>query len=256
MSMFNKLLASIGMGSARVDTKLERASFTPGDYVNGVVEVTGGNVEQKIEEIYLSLHTKFERESGDKKYNETATVERIRINEPFMIAANEVKEIPFSFVLPLDTPLTYGRTKVWIATGLDIKNALDPRDEDYIKVVPTPLIHSAFLALTELGFKLKNAKCEEASYRFRKRMPYIQEFEFIPVSGQFRGKLDEVEFVFYQPGLDHAEVLLEVDRKAKGLAGLFVEALDADETMVRLNLSTRDLPSMKAKLAEVISRYS
>ncbi|WP_042346690.1 sporulation protein [Bacillus massiliigorillae] len=256
MSMFNKFLASLGMGSARVDTKLEKDSFYPGDQVKGVVEITGGNVEQQIDEIYLTIHTKYEKESGDKKYHETATIERIRINEPFSIAANEVKDIPFSFTLPLDTPLTYGVTKVWIATGLDIKNAVDPKDEDYIKVTPTPLIHSAFLALTDLGFKLRSAKCEQAPYKFRKRMPYIQEFEFVPTSGQFRGLLDELEFVFYQVNTDRAEVLLEVDRKARGLAGLFAEALDVDETMVRLDLSKQDVPYMKEKLTQVISRYS
>ena len=43
-----------------------------------------------------------------------------------MIPANENREIPFSFQLPYETPLTYGKSKVWIKTGMDIKNALDP----------------------------------------------------------------------------------------------------------------------------------
>lgn len=255
MSMFNKILASIGMGSARVDTKLERDSYIPGDRVSGVVEVTGGSVKQDIEEIYISLHTSYIQESNDKKFSKVATIERIRINEPFTIAENEHKEIPFSFELPLDTPLTYGRTKVWIATGLDIKNALDPKDEDYIKVNPTPLIHTAFLALTDLGFKLRSAECEQASYKFKRRVPYIQEFEFIPTSGPFRGKLDELEFTFFQTTQDEAEVLLEIDRRARGLSGLFAEALEMDETKVRITLNKRD-SNMKQTLSQVIAKYA
>lgn len=256
MSMFNKFLASMGMGSARVDTKLERSTYIPGDKVVGVVEINGGSVDQQIDEIYLSLHTTYIKESNDKKFTSTATIEKIRINEPFSITKNEKKEIPFSFTLPLDTPLTYGRTKVWVSTGLDIKNAVDPKDDDYIQVHPTPLIHSAFLALTDLGFKLRNADCEHAPRHLRERVPYLQEFEFVPNSGEFRGKLDELEFTFFQKVVHEAEVLLEVDRRARGISGLFSEALNMDETKVRVTLSKQDMPHMKEKLAQVISRYA
>ncbi|MGM9926495.1 MAG: sporulation protein [Bacillus sp. (in: firmicutes)] len=256
MSVFNKMLASIGIGSAKVDTKVEKETYMPGEYIRGIVEVKGGAVEQQIEEIYLSLHTRYIKESDDKKYEKTAVIERIRLNEPFVIASNGTREIPFSFQLPLDAPLTYGRIKVWIATNLDIRNAIDPTDEDYLKVVPTPLIHSAFLALTELGFKLRNAECEEASYHLRKRVPFIQEFEFVPYSGAYRGKLDELEFTFFQSSADQAEVLLEIDRRARGFSGLFAEALDLDETKVRLMISEDDIPNMKSVLSNIISKYA
>ncbi|WP_019241849.1 MULTISPECIES: sporulation protein [Bacillus] len=256
MSMFNKILASVGIGSANVDTKLERDTFMPGDEVSGVVEIKGGSVEQCIDEIFLSVTTSYVKESNDKKYNETATIERIRINESFTIGVNESKTIPFSFILPLDTPLTYGKTKVVISTNLDIKNALDPKDDDYINVRPTPLIHTAFIALTDLGFKLRSSECEQAPRNFQRRMPFIQEFEFVPVSGPYRGKLDELEFTFYQPNVNEAEVLLEVDRRARGLASMFAEALDMDETKVRVTLTRQDLAGMTETLRQIISRYS
>ena len=126
MSFFDKVFASIGIGSASVDTKLEKDMYMPGEIVKGVVEIRGGKVAQQIDDIYLSLNTTYLKESDDKKYNVTATIERFRITSPFTIGKNERKEIPFSFDLPIDTPLSIGKSKIWVTTGLDIKNAVDP----------------------------------------------------------------------------------------------------------------------------------
>jgi sporulation-control protein len=256
MSFFNKVFASVGIGSAKVDTKLEKDTLSAGELVKGVVEIQGGNVEQKVDEIYLSLHTTYIKESDDKKYNVTATIDRFRVVESFTINPNERKEIPFSFKLPHDTPITIGRTRIWVTTGLDIKNAVDPTDKDYIKVLPHPLVSAVFQAVEEMGFRLREADCQETSYRLRKRLPFVQEFEFVPMSGPFRGKLDELELVFYPHSNDQMEVYMQVDRKAKGLGGFLAEAMDMDETNLRLTITTSDLPNLRAKLQSTIERYA
>ncbi|PLT34978.1 sporulation protein [Bacillus sp. V5-8f] len=256
MSVFNKVLASIGIGNAQVDTKLAKDTFCPGDIVMGEVVIKGGSVSQKIDEIYLTLHTSYVKEHDDKKYLQIATIERIRLNAPFEISPNERTEIPFSMQLPNETPVTYGKTKVWISTGLDIKNAIDPKDEDFIRIEPNSLVQSIISALDELGFKLRNADCEEAPYRFRNRMQFIQEFEFVPYSGDYRGKLDELEAVIFMKNKDEAEVYFEIDRKGKGLAGLFAETLEMDETKVRGIISFSDIPVMAKKLNGIIERYA
>lgn len=255
MSMFQKLLASVGIGNAQVDTKLEKKTYVPGEEVRGVVEIRGGSVEQRIEDIYLTVNTTYIRENDDRKQTLACTIKKTRINEAFTIAAEETKQIPFSFTMPMETPLTYGKTKVWVATGLDIKNAMDPRDEDYISIDPPPFIHAAFLALTDLGFKLRSAECEQAPYKYRRNVPYLQEFEFVPYSGSFRGKLDELEFTYFQTGVSEADVLLQIDRKARGLSGLFAEALEMDETYVRTELTGSDIGRMKEKLESIIRAH-
>lgn len=60
MSFVNKLLASVGIGSATVDTKIFRSELVPGEEVEGIVQIRGGNVEQQIDSIYLSLYTTYE----------------------------------------------------------------------------------------------------------------------------------------------------------------------------------------------------
>ncbi|GHH98319.1 sporulation protein [Neobacillus kokaensis] len=256
MSFFNKVFASVGIGAAEVDTKLEKDTYMPGETVNGVVDIRGGKIDQQIDEIYLSLNTTYLRESDDRKYSVNATIERFRLTTPFMIRKNERREIPFTFQLPYDTPLSIGRSKIWVTTGLDIKGGVDPSDKDYIKVVPNPLMTAVFHAVDHLGFRIREADCEEVPRRLRGRLPFVQEFEFVPVSGPFRGRLDELEVVFFPSSNGGLEIMFQVDRKARGLAGLFSEALGTDETHVRLTVSDSDIPYLQQKIQTVIQRYS
>jgi sporulation-control protein len=256
MSFFNKVFASVGIGSAAVDTKLEKDTYMPGETVNGVVEIKGGKVEQQVDEIYLTLNTTYLRESDDKKYTVTAAIERFRVTTPFVVRPNEKKDIPFSFQLPFDSPLSIGRSKVWVTTGLDIKGGVDPSDKDYLKVVPNPLMSAVFTAIEHLGFRIREADCEEAPRRLRGRLPFVQEFEFVPTSGVFRGKLDELEVVFFPSGNGNLDIMFQVDRRANGLAGLFSEAIGADETNVRLSVTNTDIPYIQQKIQSVIQRYS
>ncbi|QYO63401.1 sporulation protein [Leptolyngbya sp. 7M] len=69
--------------------------------------------------------------------------------------------------------------------------------------------------------------------------PFVQELEFRP-RGKYQRLLDELEVIFYlEPNL--LEVLLKIDRRARGLTGLIEEALDSDENYARLYVSLTDL---------------
>jgi sporulation-control protein len=255
MSFFNKMLASIGIGAAKVDTKLYSERLTLGGEVRGVVQIIGGHVEQKIDEIYLALYSTYFVEVDDKKTTRHAIVDKWKITEPFTIGVNEKKEIPFAVQLPLDTPISVGKTRVWLHTGLDIKNAIDPSDEDYIRVEPTPVMNAVLASMEDIGFRLREAECEEAPYHLRKRLPFVQEFEYVPRSGEFRGKLDEVEIVFFPVSEKETEVLMQIDRKARGLGSFLAEALDLDESYVRFRVSEHDIPQLRRQLTALIKKY-
>lgn len=255
MSLFNKVFASVGIGAAKVDTKLEKDRVMPGEEVRGIVEILGGNTDQNIDDIYLSLHTTYIKEADDRKYTATAQIDRFKLTQSFIIKENEKKEIPFSFRLPLEMPLSMGRSKVWVSTGLDIKNAVDPSDKDYLTVVPNQLMHGVFNAISNLGFRLREAECEQAPRHLRRNMPFVQEFEFVPASGPFRGRLDELEVIFYPNSENEIELLMQVDRRARGLGSFLSEAMGMDETYVRMNIHASDLPSLKQTFQNMIERY-
>lgn len=255
--MLGRLLASIGIGSAKIDTILEKTRFEPGEQIRGTVNIQGGSTEQRIDAIQLSVMTEYIRESNDQKHKQHAELGRFHISNPFTVEAGEQRSVPFSFQLPYRTPLTIGRAPVWVKTELDIRGAIDPNDNDRIEVVPTHAIHTILEALNVLGFSFRKAECEYAS-RLGGGQPFVQEFEFIPTS-HFRGQLDELEVMFY-PSANKLDIILQIDRKARGLGSLFAEALDWDESFVRCSFTREQLsagPNAVAQsLAAIISRYA
>lgn len=256
MSFFNKMLATIGIGAAKVDTKLEKSSYVAGEGIKGEVEVYGGNVAQQIDAIYLTLYTTYIKELDDRKYTAKAPIQKYKVNDPFTIGINETKVIPFFFTLPVDCPVTIGNTRVWVETELAIRSGVDSEDKDYIEIRPGKIATKVLEEVQQLGFRLRKVECEQASYKYRRNYPFIQEFEFVPTSGPFRGKLDELEIVFLSQTEQAVDILMQVDRKARGLGGFLAEALDVDETHVRMTITQQELHNVREILSRTIAKYS
>jgi sporulation-control protein len=246
--MFKKLLASAGIGNAKVDTQLENDQLLPGESVSGKVVIQGGNMEQQIDRINLFVMTEAVRERDDRKYYEKVVLEKFTIGNSFAIKEGETKEIDFKFILPTHTPPSLGRTKVWVQTGIDVPSAVDPSDRDFVHVLPHPYMKTVLDALTNvLGFDLRKVEME-----YSRRYRYVQEFEFYP-SHEFRYALDELEAMFFIKE-NQIEIVLQVDRRAKGLGGLFAEALEMDENYVKVLFDNDDIERGAVFLAEQLKR--
>lgn len=72
--MFKKILSSIGIGAAKVDTRLNESHCTPGGELTGVVHIEGGSVEQSVDSIYLFFNTLYKHEVNDKSTYSTFTI--------------------------------------------------------------------------------------------------------------------------------------------------------------------------------------
>lgn len=256
MSFFKKMLASVGIGSAKVDTELDSAEVEVGGVLSGVVRVQGGRTEQQIERIYLYVKTQYVKEENDQKVTRVAEIGKYLLCDAFLLQPDEEKEIPFSFRLPVQMPLTLRNAPVWVETGLDIEMAVNPTDRDYIQVTPNHQIQTVLDALDELGFRLREVTNEYAP-RLGRSLPFVQEFEFVPTT-HFRGKLDELEVMFFPQG-ENLQLLLQIDRRARGLSGLFAEALEMDESFVRLTIPGSELKrgeqSVAVRLKNLIANY-
>jgi sporulation-control protein len=236
--MFKSLLASFGIGAATVDTQLFHDSVACGDVLEGEVYINGGDTAQDIDDIYLKVATKYKRESDDSTYYEECVMVNYRLSERFTIQPKEKVVVPFSFQLPDEMPVSLGKTSVYVRTGLDIKTAINPRDTDNLKVLPHPMMQRVMEALENLGFKFYQAECEYNN-RSGKKYPFVQVLEFRPY-GKYSGHLDELEVIFNLSS-GKLEVLLEIDKRARGLGGWMSEALDIDERRVRFQLTQSDL---------------
>ncbi|MBB6634118.1 sporulation protein [Cohnella thailandensis] len=258
MSMFKRMLASVGIGAAKVDLMLHQEAVTAGDTLSGIVRIEGGRVDQQVDDVYAYVMTRYLKEQNDSKIESDAAISRVLLAGGFTVQAEQTYEFPVSFQLPLHTPVTLGRTPVWIQTGLEIKEAIDPKDQDYLVVQPHPHCAAVLEAVSELGFLLRDVSNEYSPYYGKTNgQPFVQEFEFVPTS-QFRGQLDELEIIFY-PDDEGVSLLLQIDRKARGLAGWLAEATDADERFVMLRFDRHQLASgaraIAGRLTETILRH-
>ncbi|MCK6074575.1 sporulation protein [Paenibacillus silvae] len=256
MSFFKKMLASVGVGAAKVNTELHTTEVMPGGILSGVVYIEGGDVEQQVDRIYLSIKTHYIRESNDRKIQETAVVAKYLLTDGFTLQPGDKLEKSFQFDLPHNLPITLHRADVWVETGLDISSAVDPSDRDRLHVVPSREMQIVLDAIDLLGFKLREVTNDYAP-KLGGNLPFVQEFEYVPTS-RFRGYLDELEVLFY-PMDDSLELLLQIDRRARGLSGMLSEAMGTDETYVRLHLYERHLErgahSVAQGLEEIISKH-
>ncbi len=259
MSFFGRVLASVGVGSAKLDTVLDKSAYAQGEEIRGAVRLQGGNLEQRIDGIEVSVMTTYTREINDRPIQQTAVVARYRVADAVTVQPQERRELPFSIILPAGVPISIGSGQVWIKTVADIQAAVDPTDEDSIHVIPEAGRKAVLEAIEQIGFRLRKAETVYAP-RLGGALAFVQEFEWIPSSGRYRGLLDELELTFVGSPNGEVRLLLQIDRRSSGLAGFFAEATDTDESFVRVTLTRRDLdggvPHIAGVLQGIIDHYA
>lgn len=233
MSPFKQMLAGFGIGAAQVNTQLQNPALAPGETLSGAVEIRGGSVAQQITDLVLTIETEYKREVNDSTVWQTWPLVQQRLSGAFVVQPGEAKTFSFALTLPLETPLSIGHQQVKLRTKLAVPNAVDPSDTDAIVVQPHPMMQQVFQALETLGFQLSSAECIH-SRAARGVLPFVQEFEFRPVSG-YRHEVEEIELIFH-PHASGLDVLLEIDKRGRGLGGLLAEAYDLNERFTRLQL--------------------
>ena len=234
MSLFRKSLASLGIGSARVDTVLPQGVLVPGDNLAVDVQIHGGKVEQQIDNIYLFLCCRYEDEvetsRGESQHRKEKVTQTCRLAEwslpySFVIGANEERHFEVSLELPFNTPITVGDSHVWLETHLDMPLAFDAKDKDLLTVRPDPLLDGVFSALELAGLRLRQVECEAAKGF---ALPFVQEFEFVPVSGPYHGRWRELEVVAYRDD-SGLQMWFEIDRRQRGFSGMLSGLLGRGE---------------------------
>ncbi|HZG70001.1 MAG TPA: sporulation protein, partial [Chondromyces sp.] len=179
--MFKKIMAKIGVGSAKIDLILPQSAYMMGDTVAGELVIQGGAVDQSINKIdidfIIQIHT--------SKQIHQQVIQKIPFPEAFTIHASERKALPFSFTIPQDVLVSGSKVSYLFKTNLDIAGGIDSGDHDPIQILPPKRLDHLISAFEELGFR--------ESHDSRSFDGYTQEFEFFPTSF-LRGQVNEVEF--------------------------------------------------------------
>ncbi|MHC1685065.1 MAG: sporulation protein [Clostridiaceae bacterium] len=250
MSLFKKVLSSVGIGSAQVNTELSKSRVRIGEEIQGVVNIRGGAVEQTISRVEVELKTEYIKEVNDRKEKRVATIAKLVLDRDIVVAPNENKQMSFSLRVPDHTPISMNKRNVWVETELEIPLALDPEDRDYVEIKPSRTMEVVLDAvINKLGFRLREVECN-AGYIGGSQGGFIQEFEFVPQSA-FRGKLDELEITFL-PDPEGVSLFMQVDRRARDFKSLLQEAVGLDEKYIRLTISDNDASQGSSYVAEIL----
>ncbi|RAL25869.1 sporulation protein [Thermoflavimicrobium daqui] len=195
--MFKKFLANLGHGGAKVNLVLNRDQFKLGELVDGEIHIYGGNVEQQINHIEVSLTV----ESYHDEHFYTHIIQKIPFSSSFVIESHEHKVLPFQLTLPKHGLISGNFVSYYFKTHLDIMGAVDHKDKDYIYIHPSFELQNILNALEQLGFREKHDS--------RKPKKYGQEFELYPTH-VYRNQIEEIEFIpiLHEDGI---QLMFEVD---------------------------------------------
>jgi sporulation-control protein len=222
--VFKKLLGAFGVGGPSVDTVLTNPNTRPGLALDGRVHVIGGTNDVTIDQVVLGLVTRVEMESGDSEYNAMVEFHRLAVAGSFALRAGERQEIPFSFPVPWETPVTdvYGQRlhgmTMGLRTELAVAKAVDKGDLDAVQVHPLPVQERILAAFSQLGFRFKRADLERGHISgLHQTLPFYQEIEFWPAP-QYAGSINEVELTFVADP-HGVNVILEFDKRGGFFTG-------------------------------------
>ncbi|WP_126425359.1 sporulation protein [Brevibacillus marinus] len=207
--MLKKLMAKFGVGAATVDLRLDREQWRLGETMTGVIRIEGGEVEQRIHDLQVVLMMRAQVKGNYL----TRPVQAIPVLSKFVVKPKPfVQEVPFQFTLPHDLAMSSHAVQYYLHTRLDVEQALDPTDQDFVALLPPLHIERVFTALERLDLRQKPGS--------GKLTAYGQEFSFVPAR-PLGIPLKELEVIFYDAP-DQLHLLVELDL-ATGFLGREVE---------------------------------
>ncbi len=218
--MLKQLLASAGLGACKIDTQLVSNQAIPGGRLQGHILIQGGAVAQQISGFSLALMTRVKVSTDNGEHYQNFCLQRFGLSQAMLVAPGSQQQIPFELQLSTELPVTHlphhTVGKVWLCTEADIAMALDPSDNDLLRIDASPLILNCINAMLELGYQLQKVDVEKGYLQLpgkRSQSGCYQEFEFRP--RQWLSGVKEVELSFVPDGADTL-LLVEVDRSFRG----------------------------------------
>jgi sporulation-control protein len=220
--MFQKVLASFGQGGAKVDAVLLDRSVQPGGPLRGQVMLVGGQVDQEVEGLGVTLLSRVEQ-SDDRGAVTLVDLpfQNVNLASNAVVRAGQQLTVPFEIQLPWETPITtvLGKHLTGMAVGLQTNlnlsgSVVDPQDIDAVAIEPIPAQHRILDALSRLGFTFRTAALEKSKIiGLDQQLPFYQEVRFGP-SPAFAQIFNELAVTFLAKS-SNMQVVLDVDKRVR-----------------------------------------
>jgi sporulation-control protein len=221
--MFQKVLATFGSGGAKIDARLLDRTAAPGRPLRGEVLLLGGEVDQEINALAVTLLARVQVPGADQAADKTEDL-------PFgtqqlvggeTIRAGQQVRVPFEIPLPWETPVTsvFGKPLTGMAVGaraeLDLATAVsDPFDADAVAIEPLPAQKRVLDAMSRIGFTFREAVLEQGRiHGANQQLSFFQEIRFAP-SPRFTSVFSQVAVTFLTSS-DRTDVVLEVTKRVR-----------------------------------------
>jgi sporulation-control protein len=254
MSFIDKLLSSIGHHSISISTKLYKNKFNHTDTIEGVITITGDNSGARIKDINLSLETFYFETSEDVTHVAIGVIKASTIPLDVVLDLNEVKEVPFKFIIPPYSPTTRAGTNIYLQSQLTFEDEveLEIKDKTYITILSSPVVNKVLKALEELWFIRVSANCVLTSEYNSYTLPFIQEFDFLPQRVKYKENISLVKVSFIVQSDDTVVVVLNIFRKVEN-AHTFRTVQKEECLVVPVGIS--DVTNIYAYLEGVLNKY-
>jgi sporulation-control protein len=243
-------LRAFGVGGPSIDAVLDTPRVEPGGALSGTLHIRGGDSNQTAAKATLELVARVEKKMGDEEYQADEVIAGVQLPGPIQLGRDH--SLPFRMELPAHTPVTAlgGHNLVWLRSGLDVPWAIDPSDKDALQVYPNQAQANVLQAMESIGFRLHKVDIDaRSSWMGRK---WVQEFEFRP-AGYGRARYDEIELVFEGQRGHQLDVMVQLDRSARGLGGFLMEMSGTDESWRRVTVDGSSAQSAAYALQQVIA---
>jgi sporulation-control protein len=238
--VFKKFLSKIGVGNTKVNLLLPKEEFVQGETFQAKIVIEPGSTEQQIDHIAIVLESSHAKDENKK---DNFWLQK-KINEKFVIKpGSPVKEIPLEITIPRNTPISIKGAKHYFKTSLDVDDALDPTDRDYIIILPCAETAAVLAAIEGLGFVHKS---EDGISSGGKVVKGRQEFNFKP-SDMLHGKIRELE-VDFRILTDSVDLYMEFEKSATGLK-------PEKEKHAKLRISNDDIKAGSDRIKELLASF-
>jgi sporulation-control protein len=225
--MFQKVMASFGQGGATVDARILDRHVRPGGTLHGEVLLTGGQVDQEVESLAVTLLARVERETTNGSPPDVVDLpfQNVQLAGRELVRSGAQIKVPFEVQMPWETPITtvFGKYLTGMAVGLQTnlnlsRTVVDPQDVDAIPIEPLPAQHRILDAMSRLGFTFRSANLsKERLDGADQQLAFFQEINFTP-SPAFAKVFNEVTVSFLARPRD-VQVVLDVNKRVRVTKG-------------------------------------
>jgi sporulation-control protein spo0M len=222
MNPFEAIGRYLNLRGVLLSISTQERLYLQGDSIEGSIVLQGGEYDQRVRSLHLTLLEFWVVQSGKHRHTKTKNHETRRLSEQFLIRAGEPREFPFTISLPSNCRLSRPDCGWWLMAALDIQKTRKIRQKHPIDVQPAGELIGLIKAL-EKGPQLRenpkkrlwNPKTGEVRIHLTPPESLRGELDSIRVYGRRDGDQLVGRFVFNlqeKTLLDYARAAVGQDR--------------------------------------------